>query len=959
MSPRMKVAFLTASALAGFLQTRDAAAQQDQASASATSGLEEIVVTARRREERVQAVPIAITAFSQADLERQQIHDVHDLGNHVPSLNVSLPQSDANGLYAGQVRLRGLPGMEIYVADVPIGNADYQAGTGIQHGLSEGNFFDLDDIEVVKGPQGTLFGKNSVGGLISIRPKKPTNNYEGYAKVAFGNYADKEGEFALNIPVIRDTLLVRIAGQGQQRDGYTHNVFSGKDLDNKNYQAWRASITLRPSDDFENYFMTDGYWQDTNGGANIVKYLNPNFILSRLGPGFVPLDPGVTKGCVAVVTLQGPAFGPLPPNFPGGCGQFQIGLYQQDLNIPFQEQQRLGPRAVVGDAFQGIGKDYFYGFTDTITWEVADNLTIKNIAAARIYKQLATDNFTPFGVQILNIGVPGNNQIWSGNSAQYTEELQFQGRSLGGKLEWVVGGYLEYDHPIGDTLLGSANLLGTSAGAVSYYHFNNQSRSQALFVHGIYDLSDILEGLRITGGYRYTWDYAESQSRSATGVDAVIRDAAGNPTNCPAIFGADRNCYQSLSAHFSSPGWNVSLDEQLDPNTLLYVRAGNAYRPGGFNLAVPAAFATFGPEHVTDVEIGAKVDWELFGMHLRTNGDIFRTTYKAIQITQQVSTTDSNGINHTNTLNQNAASATIQGGELEGVVVPFDGLELEPHISYLNAGYDQYPTVFGNEAGANPAFLFSPKWAYGVTVTYHLPIDQSVGDVALSANYSWTGHQYDSTSIGEIFPIIPSFDLLNIKVDWTNVLGHSFDVGFFMTNALDKLYVQGVEPIYDQLGFTSVVYGQPRMFGFSLKYRFSEGDEEATTTAPYAPPPAVAVAPPIPKSYLVFFDFNRSDLTAQAAGIVDEAAKNAGAAKVTRLTVTGHTDTVGSDAYNMRLSRRRAESVAMRLQKNGVPASEIGIVAKGKRDLLIPTGDGVREPQNRRVQILYEDQPGS
>ena len=99
---------------------------------------------------------------------------------------------------------------------------------------------------------------------------------------------------------------------------------------------------------------------------------------------------------------------------------------------------------------------------------------------------------------------------------------------------------------------------------------------------------------------------------------------------------------------------------------------------------------------------------------------------------------------------------------------------------------------------------------------------------------------------------------------------------------------------------------------------------------------------------------NKSDLTAQAKGIVDQAAANAGPAHVIRLTVTGHTDTVGSDAYNMRLSRRRAESVAAQLEKDGIPSGEIEIVAKGKRDLLVPTADGVREPQNRRVQIVYD-----
>jgi iron complex outermembrane receptor protein len=158
-----------------------------------------------------------------------------------------------------------------------------------------------------------------------------------------------------------------------------------------------------------------------------------------------------------------------------------------------------------------------------------------------------------------------------------------------------------------------------------------------------------------------------------------------------------------------------------------------------------------------------------------------------------------------------------------------------------------------------------------------------------------------------------------------------------------------VPDIYDLIG---------RFIYFGVKFKM-DWDEAPVESTPYVAPAAVAPAPSVPKSYLVFFDFNKSDLTPQAVTIVNQAAANAGPAKVTRLTVTGHTDTVGSDAYNMRLSHRRAESVAAQLEKDGIPSSEIAIVAKGKRDLLVPTADGVKEPQNRRVQIVYDGGPTS
>ncbi len=179
-------------------------------------------------------------------------------------------------------------------------------------------------------------------------------------------------------------------------------------------------------------------------------------------------------------------------------------------------------------------------------------------------------------------------------------------------------------------------------------------------------------------------------------------------------------------------------------------------------------------------------------------------------------------------------------------------------------------------------------------------------------------------------------------------------VSLWTTNLLNNQSVAFSREIFYTVGQFEV----PRTFGADISVDFGGFEEASEPATAYVPPPVQAVAP-APRSYLVFFDFNKSDLTPEAVEIVDTAAKNAGPAKVTQLTVTGHTDTVGSDAYNLRLSRRRAESVAAHLEKDGIPSSEIEIVAKGKRDLLVPTADGVKEPQNRRVQIVYSGGPTS
>jgi iron complex outermembrane receptor protein len=899
MSLRFLGILCASASVIGLAYSNSAIAQaSDQPAASATTGLEEVVVTARRREERIQTVPVAITAFSSKDIEERHIDEVHELIRSVPGLGASLPGSDANAPYSTHTVLRGLQGVAVYFADVA-SRADYSTSTGLTRGLSPGIFYDLDHIEVDKGPQGTLFGRNSIGGLISIAPKRPTNEFEGYAKATLGDYSDREFEAAVNVPIIADKLLVRIAGQSQTRDGYTIDARNGKDYDDRDYYAWRVGVTFRPSDDFENYLLYTGYWQHSNGGSTIMKYANPGFA-PAVGLGLLPA---------------------------------------------FAEQQALGPRLENGRTPPGLGKDYFYGFVDQATWDISDDLSLKNIASANVTKTLATQDSDGTFLPLINIGDPVNPHGWTVNEVQYTEEMRLQGKALDNKLDWVFGGYLEYIHPLGDSLYETDTL-----NSLAYYHFDNSSRSQAVFAHGIYDLSDWVDGLRFTGGYRYTWDFASVIQTATSGRDGVTRNARGVPTNCVGVPVADNNCVNAVNGNFNSPGWNVSLDEQLTDKLLVYVRAGHAYRPGTFNLTVAPIFQKVQPEKVTDVEIGVKSEWELFGMQGRINADLFHTDYKSIQVSTPVSFVDATGTTRVANAFTNGGAATVEGGEFEGTIIPVKGLELSGHFSYVFPQYSNYPGV-----ALKPPFIYYTKVEWGASGTYHFPIDESFGDVAFTATYSRNGQEYATIVQNDPLRVVPGYDIVDFRLDWTNIFGYPVDASGFVNNVFDATYISGTLPLYTLLGFSSVSYGPPRMYGFSLKYRFGGPSEaEETPAAAYVPPPVAAPAP-VAHSYMVFFDFNKSDLTPQAATIVDQAAKNAGPAKVTKLEVTGHTDTVGSDAYNMRLSRRRAESVAAELEKNGIASSEIEIIAKGKRDLLVPTADGVKEPQNRRVQIVYED----
>ncbi len=657
-----------------------------------------------------------------------------------------------------------------------------------------------------------------------------------------------------------------------------------------------------PSDDFANVTIFSSLYRDEHGPGVVLTGINPNGTLVNT-----------------------------------------VGLAAAEKYLA--QQNARGPRETENDPLS-IDKEWDYGIYNISHWDVTDRFALKNIAAYQVDKNSAflTDfDGTPFQIQDV---LPRKGEPWTAASQQYSDELQFSGKALDDRLQVTVGGYLEYSSPttfpefdvIQDLQLApkffSPTLIQVQEGSTQ--------RSQAVYGQLDYDFGGVLpalDGLKLTLGYRYTWDYRSDDSA------IVIPSFGGLCAVKPGFFAP--NCLLASSGNFHAPTWTAGLSYQLTPTTLLYVRGSRGYKSGGFNLSTPkqSAFSSFKPEYVTEVELAVKSDWELMGVKARTDLTLFRDDYTNIQrsVTQLI-----NGLS--SPVTENAASAEIQGVEFLGTVVPMSGTELSLAYSLIDAKYNTFiDPLVGSLAGLE--FPFAPKNKISFTARQDIPIPEEWGNLSVSATYSYQSHvrgdnTYSATGI------IDGYGLLNLRADLRNVYGMPLDVAMFATNVTDEVYVTKNFGLYNVFGVVANEFGEPRMIGAQIRYHFGGSSEAPAPSAPYTPPPVAAVVP-APKSYLVFFDFNKSDLTPQAMQIVDQAASNAGPAKVTQLTVTGHTDTVGSDAYNMRLSRRRAESVAVRLEKDGIPSSEIEIVAKGKRDLLVPTADSVKEPQNRRVQIVY------
>jgi iron complex outermembrane receptor protein len=882
----------TVSLLAIALPQTSFAQPADQPAAS-NSGLEEIVVTARRKDEKLQTVPIAISALNTEQVQQRNITNIESLGSAIPSLSSYQESRDEEGIIMrGQsgtgVSAQGQePAITTYFAQVPFPDGD---------GVGVGRYFDLDNIQVLKGPQGTLFGRNSTGGAILFEPKRPNNNFEGYAQIQLGNYNDHEFEAALNIPIVTDKVLLRVAGTFAERDGFTYNAMTKQDLDNRDYWAGRAGLTLRPTDDIENYLLIDSLYSHTNGTSEIIRALSPGFF-SAFGPTFPALVLGIQA-----------------------------------------QQQKLGIREEQSDIY-GLDKTISQGITDIFRWDIADGLTFKNIAAYREYRQLQRWDLDGTPLPLIEYNTPGG---WSNRVSQYTEEAQIQGKALNDRLDWTVGGLLLFSHPGGEAAFNELQFF-----TPIFQTIHPTERSQSVYGQGTYDFSDWIPGLKFTAGYRYTWDYRGLDSYKTSGGACGFTDFNFNPV-----------CNISVQTRSGDPSWNLGVDYQITPDTLLYVSGRQGYRSGGVNTqAFNAGQLIFKPEKVKSVEVGVKSEWDLEGMHARTNLALYNTDFTAIQASEAFSQLV-NGAPETVNLIGNFGTATIQGVELDATLIPLTGLEITLAYAYTDGRYDNFLDIQTGGSELGRPFSWTPPQKFSINTRYKLPLDAALGDISVQATWDHSSHVYFASNTDIVQPV-SSYDNVSARIDWKDIMGQPVDLGLFVTNLLNADYGTGGIAVYDAAGFSSYVWSEPRMYGAQLKYHFGGPAAEPEAAPAAYVPPLVQAPAPAPHSYLVFFDFNKSDLTPQAVTIVNQAASNAGPAKVTQLMVTGHTDTVGSDAYNMRLSRRRAESVAAQLEKDGIASSEIEIVAKGKRDLLVPTADGVKEPQNRRVQIVYSESPTS
>lgn len=786
---------------AGFGFVAPAFAQSAAPAASASAGgLEDIVVTARRKEESLQSVPISVQAFSGETLSERNVQDANDLQKVVPSLTtyqqardevtVSIRGQSSSGASAqGQN-----PRVTAYFSQVPLQTGDN----------GPGRFFDLQNVQVLKGPQGTLFGRNSTGGAILYEPTRPTHDLGGYVTMQLGQFNDRQIEGALNLP-ITDTLSVRIAGKRAKRDGFTKNIVTGQELDDRNYAAGRVSVLFKPSDSFENYTVFDYLKSDTNGSSQQILGLDPNKVF------VADLLRGAIPGVTLPLTLGGNGF-PLSQfsaaTIPQALAKGRVSYFPDPiLQNQLANQAAGGPR-IAQSAVDGLSRSRSWGITNITTLNLSDDLTVKNIFGYRSYKQLSRYDFDGTVLPLLDQTTPNG---WSANLRQLTDEVQLQGKALDGKLDFTVGGFFLWGRSP-----GFQNNIQVSLGVPALNLSRPVERSQAAFGQVTYDLSDIaVEGLSVTAGYRYTHDF---RSLRASNFRDSRRPATFLPDTCSLI----RGCPNFTKVAFNASSYNIGLDYQITPQTLLYVTHRRGYRAGGLNPQAGNNGFAYAPEKVTDFEAGLKTDFTIGGMEGRTNLAAYITKLKGAQVSQSFS--ELNPINGQIALINaivNAATAKIKGIEADVTLVPFENLNLTASYAYTDAKYTSFVDFRTGAPILGRPFPFQAKHRLNLGGNYTVPLSDQWGAVTASANWSYSS-SYSLSVFEDPFGIENGYNQLDLRLDWKNFGNRDVTLGVFVNNVTKQLYKIGGVPILSVLGSTSGLYNEPRTWGLQLRYRFGE-----------------------------------------------------------------------------------------------------------------------------------------
>ena len=825
-----------------------------QVAYAADDELQEVVVTAQFREQRLQDTPLAITAVNAEMLEARGQTSIAQVAAQAP--NVSLrPQAQGGGVGliafirgVGQVDFNYAldPGVGVYVDDVYIPT--------LSSSLLE--LIDLDRIEILRGPQGTLAGKNSIGGAIKLFSAKPRGDDSGLFRVGYGKFNELSMRGMADVK-INDQLALRVSGMSRGRDGYVGMLDYGQTHPNSNVPqnttrgrgnsdyatmggqdmlAGRAALRWTPSDALEVNVSYD-YTRERDEAIPVVV-----IAAGAIAPGGTVFNPRSTGAASSLSAFPPPTYanpwlrGKNGAAVPLTCAFVPAGPYSCDTGAT--TYLGFDPRFVSYSNFmdamapttQAPYKPYFAlpvttfngsGVHGTLNYQLSDNLEFAYIGSYREYNSKfgQDQDGTPLPVAQLD------NEL---NHHAFTSEVRLNFKSGSGFLEGTVGGfYLDQQ----GTYTARVDLNYVAPATIDFLHGPDTTPSKTKAVFGTATVH-ATDALSITGGVRYTKD-EKDYTYYRSNPDSSIPNPA--PGAC-ALF-TQPNCL--LAGIYGITGsfrgdrtdWRLVADYRFNPDFLAYASVSTGFKGGGVN---PRPFVAdqrlpFDPETLTTYEAGFKSDW--LDRRVRLNGAVFLNKYKDIILGK---TLCPESVLPTPCLRPaNIGESDVKGAELEATIHATDGLSFDASISYLDFEYTSPSTqgyldgtiiwqggiVGGTALGGIPKTgitPYTPELSYSVGGQYDYNTSRGTFSVRLDGAYQ--GKLYTNAE-NSFWSKVDSHFLANARVGWADP-EDKWKASLEVQNLFDKYYFQSVSDVTTSLGVVTGVPGLPRTWLVSVERKF-------------------------------------------------------------------------------------------------------------------------------------------
>jgi iron complex outermembrane receptor protein len=820
-----------------------AAAQEGEGEppAGASGPLEEVVVTATFRATNVQDTPLAITAVNSEMLEARSQTNIVDVAAQAP--NVTLKPAGQESGHAMIAFIRGIgqtdfnyavePGVGVYVDDVY-----YPTLTGSMIDL-----LDVDRVEVLRGPQGTLAGLNSIGGAIKLFSRAPDRDGGGNLAVTYGDYNRVDVRGNVSVDLVDNKLYARLAGASRQRDGYVKRLdyrcvhptsglptyIAGGDLSGcqvgteggQSYTGGRVYLEWLPTDRLTFDIIADAVEDNSEAGANVLLRVNegrnnPN--LPALGIAGNPI--GVNGGDFNGDGVPDGTFYDQDGNYATASDRIYYsnafvtqGPYAADpvLRDPYATYSTyldpnppLPNRPYSPAAVPAISTLHQDGLSISADWNINDKLNFRSITAYREYtSDWGNDvDASPFASQQL---------LQRLEHHHFTQEFRLNGQAFDDKLDYTVGTfYVDQD----GTLEANVDLYYAQ---LDFVHGPDPtpSTSKAIFGNTVWHMNDRMDlslGVRATDESK-TYVY-HRRNPDGTLPSACTGDpnAVTTPPNCvlQGLFG--------VSGHFSDSrfDWRATFDWHLTDNIMWYTQAATGYKGGGIN---PRPFflvqiESFQPEQLTSYEMGVKT--VLANGRLRLNSALFYNDYTDIQINQTQCEVPFPPFFGAPCLQPgNAGDADVKGAEVEAEANLGDKWLIDFSYSALDFEYTRLQPNVAVTLDMITPFTPEAEWSAGVQYEVPLPGGGSLTP-RIDASYQDTIYSAPTNNAANR---IPSYTLANFRLTWRSP-NDDWQAALEGTNLGDKLYYNTIFEQYDSSGTVAASPGAPRMWALTLKRSF-------------------------------------------------------------------------------------------------------------------------------------------